>query len=198
MDTPALSLPEPDPAVADVPARLRTLLREEHGFGLTELVIVMVIITILGAVAIPQFVGAKQTGTYNVAVADAKAYAQAISGYSQDNGNLVPAYPSTDWPDARGPLNTMLKTADNPNGRPYLPGGAPQDITQGTTTLGTGATPSGTGPNYIGMTPGPCANCYTLDVFGRSNESMSWTDPAVKHCVLAVGAPIPSGVNPCT
>lgn len=88
--------------------------RSEHGFGLVEILVVMVIISILSAVV---YLGFRQ-GKASTHKAEARtvglAYAQAITQYQANNANHnpapgAPAGSSTPW---GGPLNLL--------GKPYM------------------------------------------------------------------------------
>lgn len=95
----------------------------EDGFGLIEMIIVLVILSILMAVAIPMFRGSKQTAAKKAAITAAGAYSQALSRYSVDYAGRYPTGfgPATGWPAGnaalKGPVDLRTGTP-----RPYLSG----------------------------------------------------------------------------
>lgn len=62
-------------------------MNKEKGFTLIELLIVVAIIGILAAIAIPQFNKYKERAARSAAVSDAKNLATEIEAYYADNGN---------------------------------------------------------------------------------------------------------------
>jgi len=65
------------------------MVRSRAGFTLIELLIVVVIIGILAAVAIPKFQDTKQTTVLNVMKADLRRAAGAAEGYYAENNTFV-------------------------------------------------------------------------------------------------------------
>lgn len=59
--------------------------RDERGFTLVELLIVIAIIAILAAIAIPQFAAYRQRGVRSSMQADARNIATALEAYFADN-----------------------------------------------------------------------------------------------------------------
>lgn len=65
---------------------------EKRGFTLIELLIVVAIIGILAAIAVPNFVNAQQRARYAQVIANMKALSTAMMAYQADN-NSMPLHP---------------------------------------------------------------------------------------------------------
>ncbi len=83
--------------------------KREEGFTLIELVIVIAIIGILMAIAIPNYMSARRTAAINATKSNLRNLATALELYMAENNLSV--YPAD--------VNTVLPT--------YLPGGAPKN-----------------------------------------------------------------------
>jgi type IV pilus assembly protein PilA len=83
----------------------------EKGFTLIELMIVIAIIGILAAIAIPQFSAYKSRGYMASVKSDTKNLYTAIAAYMGDNPGLIPSYPADVLPDtgAAGAVFTKSK-----------------------------------------------------------------------------------------
>jgi len=98
--------------------------RRNDGFTLVEILLVVVIITILAAVAVPRFVGRGEQARVAAAQSDVSSnIAVALDMFEVDNG----FYPTTD----QGLAALVKKPTSGPtplrwNG-PYLKGGLPKD-----------------------------------------------------------------------
>ncbi len=91
--------------------------KREEGFTLIELVIVIAIIGILMAIAIPNYMSARQNAAVNATKANLKNLATAIELYIA--GKITSVYPIATGGTATKPdIKTVLK--------PYFPGGAPK------------------------------------------------------------------------
>jgi len=76
---------------------LTKIVNDKKGFTLIELMIVIAIIGILAAIAIPQFASYRERGTKSTAISDAKNIANLIETYFSDNQSFPPA---TEIPNA--------------------------------------------------------------------------------------------------
>jgi type IV pilus assembly protein PilA len=72
--------------IAKAQQRLR---KEESGFTLIELLIVLVIIGILLAIAVPSYLGFKDRANDSAAKANVRAAVPAVEAYYADNGTYV-------------------------------------------------------------------------------------------------------------
>lgn len=94
--------------------------REDEGFTLIELMVVVLIIAILLAIAIPTFLGAKNTANARAAQSDLRNALTAEQTYWTNNqsfsGNLSSIEPSLTWSStAVGPGNQVLATPSDSN-----------------------------------------------------------------------------------
>ena len=83
--------------------------RDEGGFTLIELLIVVAIIAILAAIAIPQFSGYRSRSVRASMIADGRNVATSMEAYFTDSGTYLPADGLTvTGPNAFGALVTAL------------------------------------------------------------------------------------------
>ena len=89
--------------------KLQTRLRsEESGFTLIELLIVLVIIGILLAIAVPSYLGFKDRANQKAAAANVRSAIPSAEAYYSDNGN----YTSMDITSGAAPNTAGLKGID--------------------------------------------------------------------------------------
>jgi type IV pilus assembly protein PilA len=103
-----------------VPHRLRRRAQSEQGFTLIELLLVIVIIGILAAIAIPSFVNQRSKAFDAAAKSNVRTAATAMETYSTDHNGSYPASVNTQN-GSSDPLVAIEPTLSNP---PYVTGGA--------------------------------------------------------------------------
>lgn len=159
------------------PSRAKARARGEAGFGLVELLVVMIILAILASLAISTFGGARSATRNKEAIAAATAYEAAIASWMSDHGNRKPTAAQVDSASGplkgAGPLNLL--------GRPYT-GGAPSGVAEGRVTVDlrngaarcTGAPPAATkGTAFITYCPGPATDTspgYAIRLLTRAPD----------------------------
>lgn len=188
--------------IARIPAT-----RGDAGFTLVELIAVFVVTAILLAVSVKHLASARSTGAHRSAVATARAYQDAIEAFMVDNGNQVPAVNTADWPNAnrseisRGPLDAMvLDSAGKP--RPYLKGGAPEDVGRGLVSLVTPAAPASTvdaKTRAVVEYSWNAQNQYFLRVYlvERGTTTRESGSGARLECVVTNAPDLPAGKQSC-
>ena len=86
----------------------KRLANEESGFTLIELLIVLVIIGILLAIAVPSYLGFKDRANQKAAAANVRSAIPSAEAYYSDNGN----YTSMDITSGAAPNTAGLKGID--------------------------------------------------------------------------------------
>jgi len=106
---------------------MMTIKKNQKGFTLIELMIVVAIIGILAAIAVPNFISYRNKAKVSSALATASSIRGAMAGYAADSsGNSFPdetAIPDNDW--------DKLRTVINDNGGTLKENAAAQGFVRG-------------------------------------------------------------------
>ncbi len=63
--------------------------RSQHGFTLVELLVVLIVVALLIAIAVPSYLGMRDRGADSAAQASVRTIGPAIGAYYNDNGTYV-------------------------------------------------------------------------------------------------------------
>ncbi len=179
----------------------RTPRASEHGIGLVEVVVVLLLIAIISVVAFKSIFGARNTGGRTEVVAAATRYSDAVERFQQEHNRRLPEIGTSTWPTAKeGPVFS-LEMGGAANVRPYLSGGRAPDIMNETGPNGAtlvqgkgGSCPSGGAGGVLVYRPGPAgagacgpalasAHQFSIAVFWRGTLLCSVGDvPAANRC----------------
>jgi prepilin-type N-terminal cleavage/methylation domain-containing protein len=99
------------------------MLKTKRGFTLVEIMIVVAIIGLLAAIAIPNFIKARETAEKNACIANLKQIQGAVQVWAIDNqkagtdtsttGDLVPNYIKA-WPKCKGTAYAVPAVSADP------------------------------------------------------------------------------------
>ena len=129
---------------------MRPTSRSESGFTLIEIMVVMVIIAILGALIGPQILGRVDEARVTKAQADIRTLGTALDLYRMDNFQ----YPTTD----QG-LDALVSKPDDPAIRNWKPGGYVQKLSK-----------DPWGNDYQYLNPGARGGAYDLYSLGADGQ----------------------------
>ncbi len=149
----------------------------KYGFTLIELLIVVAIIGILAAIAVPNFLNAQTRAKVSRVQADFKAIATALEMYKMDNGLYISRYNNMSWPWRFKPLTTpisYLSKAKWPD--PFAPKWA--------------VTPDGDPVNYVYEShgwPEARVNYLTKKLNGSPHEWLHGKGDAYEYALVSAG-----------
>lgn len=147
-------------------ARTRT---HERGFGLIELIVVVLILTVIGAVLVTQLRGAKHSTFEKDTLVAAASYDQAFAAYLADHANRLPALSTFRNLNGKiaGPVNLV--------GEAYI-GSIPESVLSGRVEFRSNcAAPpaSSKAKGWIAYCPGTQPS-YALRVYTRNPSNNAW------------------------
>lgn len=155
----------------------------EHGISLVEVLVVLMIVLILGAIGTMSLRGSRETGGRMEARAAARLYADAAQRFQLDHGRRTPVLGSTDWPTANAGPVKRFAMGGAPTIRPYLTKNIPDVMTR-TSELGS---------RFAGS---PVARGGTL-VYRRSGQFRFTIDVYWNGTRTCTAGNVPVGTTPC-
>jgi len=138
------------PRARHMESRMRPASLSERGFTLIEIMVVMVIIAILGALIGPQILGRVDEARVTKAQADIRTLGTSLDLYRMDNFK----YPTTD----QG-LQALVRKPDDPSVRNWKDGGYVQKLTK-----------DPWGNDYQYLFPGTRGGAYDLYSLGADGQ----------------------------
>lgn len=130
---------------------MRPIARSERGFTLIEIMVVMVIIAILGALIGPQILGRVDEARVTKAQADIRTLGTSLDLYRMDNFQ----YPTTE----QG-LEALVRQPNDPNIRNWKAGGYVQKLSK-----------DPWGNDYVYVFPGTRGQAYDLYSLGADGQT---------------------------
>jgi general secretion pathway protein G len=131
---------------------MRQAFRRESGFTLIEIMVVLVIIAILGALIAPQILGQVDTARIKATKLDIRSLGTALDMYQLDNFR----YPTTD----QG-LEALVRKPDDPSVRNWRPQGYLRSKTVPKDQWGN---------DYVYLQPGARGGAYDLYTLGADGQ----------------------------
>ncbi len=131
---------------------MRQFLRRNSGFTLIEIMVVLVIIAILGALIAPQILGQVDEARIKATKLDIRSLSTALDMYQMDNFR----YPTTD----QG-LEALVRKPDDPSVRNWRPQGYLRSKT---------VPKDQWGDDYIYLQPGQHGGAYDLYTLGADGQ----------------------------
>jgi type II secretory pathway pseudopilin PulG len=152
---------------------------------MVEVMVVLIIIAIIGAIAVPAMRSSRDSGGRVELRAAATRYADAVERYQADHGRKVPVYGSADWsvPNA-GPVQ-RLQIGTNVV-RPYLSKAVPEILTR----------PGPVSARWSNAAPGTGTRGGRL-VYVRSGSLSFRIDAYWNGVRLCQAGDIPADARPC-
>lgn len=155
--------------------------RDERGFTLVEIMIVVSIIALLAAIAIPNVLRGRTTANESAAIGNLRALVSSLEMYRSVN-NAYPANGAAAWQD------DMYVNADPDFGPPSFSG-----------DLVAGATIQGYDYTFVGVAAG---TTYTLNAVPNAvgttgtRAFLATESGLIRHCNAAAGAGVATAASP--
>ncbi len=130
---------------------MRPIARSERGFTLIEIMVVMVIIAILGALIGPQILGRVDEARVTKAQADIRTLGTSLDLYRMDNFQ---------YPTSEQGLEALVRQPNDPNIRNWKAGGYVQKLSK-----------DPWGNDYVYVFPGTRGQAYDLYSLGADGQT---------------------------